>query len=246
MSNPTSKKEKAAGWARSGFTTGDMRKLKKTRMLPKAVEIAIPGDEVISHLDVGFRILFVSFLYRGLSLTAHKFLCGLLVVYVMQLHQLTSNSILHIVCFIMLCRSFLGVDPHWGLWKCIFFLHHNPSKDEIHDIGGTIISVHPEAGYFNFKMADSIQGWQTKWFYIKDEKASEAHQFGLAPFDPKKELKKLKSWHQLPTDAELEESGPRMTRISTLQADEKKEMSCVQIIAYFLCLHVQPLQARAS
>jgi hypothetical protein len=39
-----------------------------------------------------------------------------------QLHQLTPNSILHIACFIMLCRAFLGIDPRWGLWKHIFFL----------------------------------------------------------------------------------------------------------------------------
>jgi hypothetical protein len=32
--------------------------------------------------------------------------------------------------------------------------------------------VCPEAKYFDFKMADSIQGWRTKWFYIKDEQSS--------------------------------------------------------------------------
>jgi hypothetical protein len=38
-------------------------------------------------------------------------------------------------------QSFLGVDPHWGLVKHIFFLCRNASKDEIHDIGGAIIFV---------------------------------------------------------------------------------------------------------
>jgi hypothetical protein len=39
-----------------------------------------------------------------------------------QLHQLTPNSILHIACFITLCESFLGIDPHWVLWKFLFRL----------------------------------------------------------------------------------------------------------------------------
>jgi hypothetical protein len=89
-------------------------------------------------------------------------------VYGMQLHQLTPNSILHMACFITLCETFLGVDPHWGLWKQIFYLRRNASKEEVHDVGTAIISVHVEAQYFKFKMADSIQNWLTKWFYVKD------------------------------------------------------------------------------
>jgi hypothetical protein len=77
-------------------------------------------------------------------------------VYDVQLNQLTPNSILHIVCFIMLCESFLGVNPHLGMWKRIFFLRRNAFKDQIHNIGGAIISIHLEVGYFNFKMADYV------------------------------------------------------------------------------------------
>jgi hypothetical protein len=75
----------------------------------------------------------------------------------MQLHQLTPNSILHIACFITLCRAFLGVNPHWGLWIHIFFLCQNASMEEVHDVKGAIISVRTEVQYFKFKMADSVQ-----------------------------------------------------------------------------------------
>jgi hypothetical protein len=53
----------------------------------------------------------------------------------------------------------------------------------------------------------------------------------LAPFDLKKEVKKLKSWDQIPTDAELREIDPLMTCIKALQDEEKKELLGVQIIA---------------
>jgi hypothetical protein len=79
--------------------------------------------------------MFFAFLLRGLSLPAHEFLCGLLFVYGVQLHQLTPNSILHIAWFITLCESFLGIDPHWVLWKFLFRLHPSFSLDKNPELG---------------------------------------------------------------------------------------------------------------
>jgi hypothetical protein len=75
----------------------------------------------------------------------------------------------------------------------LFFLRRNATHQTVHNVGGAIISLRPEAEYFDFRMADSVQGWRSKWFYIQDEKV-EGQKFGLAPFDPKKEVVKLKSW----------------------------------------------------
>jgi hypothetical protein len=103
-------------------------------------EVIILGDEVVPGPDDGYRVLFISFLYHGIFLPAHKFIHGLLFIYGVQLHQLTPNLILHIACFITLCKAFLDVDPHWRLWKRIFYLCRNASKEEIHDVGGASIS----------------------------------------------------------------------------------------------------------
>jgi hypothetical protein len=89
------------------------------------VEVAFPGDEVILGSSEGFRVMFLSYLERGLSLPTHEFLRGLLLFYGVQLHQLTPNSILHIAYFFTLCEAFLGVDPHSGLWKHLFHLRRN-------------------------------------------------------------------------------------------------------------------------
>jgi hypothetical protein len=74
----------------------------------------------------------------------------------MQLHQLTPNSILHVAFFITLCEALLGITPHWGLWKYLFCLHPNMSKEEVHDLGGTIIFVQFESQYLAFEMAESV------------------------------------------------------------------------------------------
>jgi hypothetical protein len=99
------------------------------------------GTKTIPQPQPGYRVMFLAFLFRGLSLPAHEFLHGLLFIYGMQLHQLTPNSIIHIACFITLCEAFLGIDPHWGLWKCLFCVLRNVSKEEIHNLGGAIVLV---------------------------------------------------------------------------------------------------------
>ncbi|KAM0839717.1 hypothetical protein ACQ4PT_060139 [Festuca glaucescens] len=238
-------KARATGWCRLKYTDSDLHKLRKFGLLPATMEAKLAGDEAVPRPDDGWRVMFTAFIFRGLSLPAHEFLRGLLFVYGVQLHQLTPNSILHIACFITLCECFLGIHPHWDLWTHLFFLRQNAMKTAVHDVGGAIVSVRPEAKYFNLKMAESVQNWRKKWFYIKDEKVGEQN-FGFAPFNPMKEVKKLKSWDQTLTETELKETEPLMARIHALQSDKGKELSGLQIMTHFLRLRVQPIQARVS
>jgi hypothetical protein len=83
-------------------------------------------------------------------------------------------------------------------------------------------------------MSASVQGWRTKWFYIKDRKASSEDEYGLAPFDASKELKKLGSWDLPPTDAEMEEIAPLLTRIQALNGGKGDTLSGVQLMAFFV------------
>jgi hypothetical protein len=99
--------------------------------------------------------MFLAFLLCGLSLPAHEFLRGLLFVYGVQLHQLTPNSILHIACFITLCESFLGIDPHWVPWKFLFLLRPSVSLTKDPELGGDVVSVRSESHYLEFNMAVS-------------------------------------------------------------------------------------------
>jgi hypothetical protein len=95
-------------------------------------------------------------------------------------------------------------------------------------------------------MYASVQGWKTKWFYIKDCKASSEDEYGLAPFDSSKELKKLASWDSPPTDAEMEEIAPLLARIQTLKGGKGGALLSMQLMAFFVQRRVQPLQHRLS
>jgi hypothetical protein len=190
--------------------------------------------------------MFFAFLLRGLSLPAHEFLCGLLFVYGVQLHQLTPNSILHIACFITLCESFLRVEPHWTLWKFLFRLRPSVSLSKNPELGGAVVSMRAEAHYLEFSMAASVQGWRKKWFYIMDQKTAFSDQFGIAPFDANMSLKKLASWDSPPMEAEITNLKPLLSRIQSLKSTAGGTLTGMQLMAFFLQRRIQPLQAGAS
>jgi hypothetical protein len=95
-------------------------------------------------------------------------------------------------------------------------------------------------------MSSSVQGWRTKWFYIKDRKASSEDEYGLAPFDASKDLKKLASWDSPPTDTEMEEIAPLLARIQALKGGKGGALSGIQLMAFFVQRRFQPLQHRLS
>jgi hypothetical protein len=95
-------------------------------------------------------------------------------------------------------------------------------------------------------MAASVQGWRKKWFYIKDQKVSSSDQYGIAPFDAAKNLKKLASWDSPPTEAEMEDTKPLLARIQALKSDDGGALSGTQLMAFFLQRRVQPLQHHIS
>jgi hypothetical protein len=197
----------ATSWVPSEFKKSDLLKAQKDGFLIGGEQVIFPSTE-LPKPPSGYRVMFLAFFLLGLSLPAHEFLCGLIFVYGVQLHQLTPNSILHIACFITLCESFLGIEPHWMLWKFLFRLHPSVSLSKSPELGRAVVSVRAEAHYLEFNMATSVQGWRKKWFYIKDQKTSSSDHYDIAPFDANKDLTKLSSWDSLPLKLKLKISSP--------------------------------------
>jgi hypothetical protein len=90
-------------------------------------------------------------------------------------------------------------------------------------------------------MAQSVQGWRQKWFYIKDQKSSDSDQYGLAPFDANKGLTKLTTWDALPSKAEVESIEPLLARIQELKNAAGSGLTRMQLMAFFLQRRIQPL-----
>ncbi|KAK1649723.1 hypothetical protein QYE76_067528 [Lolium multiflorum] len=115
---------------------------------------------------------------------------------------MTSNSILHLASFITICEGFLGIDPHWGFWKKIFFVKRHCGNNDPYVVGGVDFVICKEVKYFNFPMRDSVQGWRQKWFYLRDQQAQNHHS-------------------ELPKFSDVLEASWKKTRRNILTAKEK-------------------------
>jgi hypothetical protein len=184
--------------------------------------------------------MFIAFILWGLSFPPHPFLRGLLYVYGIQLHDLNPNTVLHLACFITLCECFLGIEPHWALWRRIFIIWR-PLQFQT---GGFSYQVCPDVPYFNLQTPENNPGWRTKWFYAKD-KSPAGENFGLEEFQAISDLRPQASWKHELSAKEMQITEPLMKRIQELRSTPKKELSGVQLIRTFIERRVQPLAARA-
>ncbi|KAK1651810.1 hypothetical protein QYE76_069615 [Lolium multiflorum] len=206
----------SAEWERSKISAQDINLLRKMGFNKKEDSLQFPKEESYPKPPIDYR-----------------------------LHHLTPNSVLHISIFITLCECFLGVQPNWALWKRIFCIRRNGSHNVAYNIGGVVICVCSDVEYFDVKFPDSVQGWRKKWLYIHEESSNPVEE-NIAPFDGEAKILRRRSWDAEATDAEKLAIEALMTRIHELQNTRGKELSGIEITAYFLRTRVQPLQARKN
>jgi hypothetical protein len=70
--------------------------------------------------DTHESIIYIPFLIRDLALPISPFFRGLLDFYHLNLTHLNPNSILQVSVFVHLCEAYLGILPHFGLWKYLY------------------------------------------------------------------------------------------------------------------------------
>jgi hypothetical protein len=142
-------------WVQTKVQEKDLQSAENIGILKNGpAETLATGPEIIPYPPTGFRVIFLAFLLRGLSLPPHPFLRGLLFAYGIQLHDLNPNTILHIACFIMLCECFLGIEPHWALWRRIFVIR----RPLHYQTGGFSCQVCQDVEYFNLQMPENNPG----------------------------------------------------------------------------------------
>jgi hypothetical protein len=196
-------------WVQTKVGDKELSQAEKVGLLKNTpAESLAAGPEIVPRPPPGFRVIFMAFLLRGLSLPPHPFLRGLLFAYGIQLHDLNPNTILHIACFITLCECFLGIEPHWALWRRIFIVQH-PLQ---YQTGGFSCQVRPDVPYFNLQKPENNPGWRTKWFYAKD-KFSAGKNFGLEEFRVTTALRPRVSWRHELFEEEMKITEPLMEKI---------------------------------
>jgi hypothetical protein len=86
-------------------------------------------------------------------------------------------------------------------------------------VGGVGFVVRKEANYFNFLMRESVQGWQQKWFYLRDIPAS-GRRSNMPPFEDVLAVVPNKSWQNTLMTEESEVADQLYEKILDLKNAE--------------------------
>jgi hypothetical protein len=179
--------------------------------------------------------MFAHFAERGLTLPVRDFFKGLMGYYGIKYLNLNPNGIFHTAVFVHFCEAFLGIKPHWILFRKFFRVKPQPSVSNPRVVGGAGIQMREDAAeqYLSCKLIDSNQDWKAKWFYIMN------HHPGL-PKPSGKQPKHHPWWNTEPTMQEGIQLPELLARIKELREGRLR----VEHVAFsFMKRRVQPLMA---
>jgi hypothetical protein len=158
-------------WKKSKAKTEDLLALLNSGFLrEKEVDMwrAAAGDPYPMEKTPDEIPMFARFAEHGLSLPASDFFKSLMGYYGIEYLNLNPNGIFHTAVFIHFCEAFLGIKPHWVLFRKFFRVKPQPSASNPWVVGGAGIQMREDAAeqYLSYKLIDSNQDWKAKWFYV--------------------------------------------------------------------------------
>src|SRR6266540_4023591 len=205
-------------WMKSTVTEGELEKMVEDQVQPAKELIgwrAANGELFFPTADTEKIVAFTSFFYQGFSLPSSYFFRGLLHFYGIELVNLNPNSILQISAFIHLCEAFLGVRPHFTLFRHLFALKATQKGGQTSVVGGASLQLHSgkSAQYIGLPIKISLKGWHSKWFYISNLRPSLPSYVGRRPIVKE-------SWSSLPEGEELKQVVLLLEKLAAYKSEE--------------------------
>jgi hypothetical protein len=103
--------------------------------------------------------MFARFVERGLTLPASEFFKGMLRYYDIEYLNLNPNGIFHVSVFVFVhfSEAFMGIKPHWILFRKFFRLKPQPSTNDPRVVRGADIQMGEDAAdqYLAYKLIES-------------------------------------------------------------------------------------------
>jgi hypothetical protein len=226
-------------WKKSKTKTEDLLALLNSRFIrEKEVDLwrAAARDPYPMEKAEDEIPMFARFTERGLVLPASDFFKGLLGYYGVEYLNLNPNGIFHTAVFIHFCEVFLGIKPHWILFRKFFWVKPQPSASNPRVDGGAGIQMREDAAeqYLSYKLIDSNQDWKAKWFYVTN------HHPGL-PKPSGKQPRHRAWWNTEPTMLEGIQLPELLARINLFR---EAGLRAEHVAFSFMKRRVQPLMAR--
>jgi hypothetical protein len=180
--------------------------------------------------------MFVRFVERGLALLASDFFKGLLKYYGIEYLNLKPNGIFHISVFVHFCEAFVGIKPHWILFRKFFRVKPQPSANDLRVVREASIRMREDAAdqYLAYKLIDSNQDWKAKWFYVTNHH----------PELPKPSGKKPKHRVWWNTESTMQEGIQLPELLQKIKALREAGLRAEHVAFSFTKRRLQPLMAR--
>jgi hypothetical protein len=226
-------------WKKSKAKTDDLLALLNNRILrEKEVDMwrAAAADPYPMEKNPDEIPMFMRFMGRGLALPVSNFFKGLLEYYGIEYLNLNPNGIFHTSVFVHFCEAFLGIKPHWVLFRKFFRVKPQTSANDPRVVGGTGIQMREDAAeqYLAYKLIDSNQDLKSKWFYVT------SHHPEL-PKPSGKQLKHRPWWNSEPT---MQEGIQLPELLAKIKALREAGLRSEHVAFSFLKRRVQLLMAR--
>jgi hypothetical protein len=226
-------------WKKSKAKTEDLLALLNSGFLrEKEVDMwrAAVGDPYPMDKNPDEILMFARFAERGLSLLVSDFFKGLLGYYDIEYLNLNPNGIFHTSIFVHFCEAFLGIKPHWILFRKFFRVKPQPSASNPRVVGGAGIQVREDAAeqYLSYKLIDSNQDWKAKWFYITNHHPELPKTSGKQP-------KHRLWWNSEPT---MQEGLQLPELLARMKALREAGLRAEHVAFSFMKRRAQPLMAR--
>jgi hypothetical protein len=158
-------------WVWSTMTEAKIQALVNRGLLrPKEeVEWRAATGELFPSEDVKEQVVFASFFERGFNLPVGDFFRGLLYYYLLELVHLVPNSITVVSTFIHFCEAYLGISPHFLLWRYFFYVKSIGKRSG--PVGAVMFTLRSglKAEWIDTDLPDNTVGWRSEWFYLVDQ-----------------------------------------------------------------------------
>jgi hypothetical protein len=160
-----------AAWVRSTMTEAKIQVLVDRGLLRPKAEVewrAAAGEEFPSEDDKE-QVVFASFFERDFNLPVGDFFRGLLYYYRLELVHLVPNSTTVVSIFIHFCEAYLGIPPHFLLWRYFFCVKSTGKRSG--PVGAVMFNLRSglKVEWIDSDLRDNTAGWRSEWFYIADQ-----------------------------------------------------------------------------
>jgi hypothetical protein len=164
----TSIPDPRTAWVRSIMSETKIQALVTRGLLRPKEEVewrAAAGEQFPSE-EVKEQVVFRSFFEHGFNLPVGDFFRGLLYYYQLELVHLVPNSITVVSTFINFYEAYLGISPHFLLWRYLFCVKSTNKRSGSVGVVMFTLRSNLKVEWIDTDLPDNTAGWRSEWFYI--------------------------------------------------------------------------------